>query len=642
MDSSVDIDKILADKAKKNRLTKKNVKNLIKNVLTNDDVATMLRQTLDDEGNDANCLYEPKLTRAKIREMLKSYPPSVHQWSPFQQQSIISECRLLIEQEFPDDSEDEEYKPDKILEEDDDEEDDDESKCTEVNKSFDVESDIGNDSYENSLISNKETIGMRTRSKFSLSDTPLEIIEQAFIPPDITEDMYDFTCENDEWMQFLSEFTKPLDSAQNEDTEDDPEYNVLCDDDFTSIDKEEFRIDKSVKITRKEYNDLMNELYEFTESYIDYNDASSNKAITKNDCEKDLNKSKNLVLPVTVSTPNNTDLKWEMTCSIPNNFQFIEPIIFNEITQLNERKITKPAKKNSYNLSVITLPSPQISNIQSINTIDNMNQVKNKNCNMSSANHCKLFGILPKQIIVLKHQLAQHVQLITQQYALCTLEKSFTKHLRVFSKMINTLKDITKGKCYTPNNMYSSIRFINDWRTMIKDDNELKNYSSRGIIPFEMMRFMLFYYEPLFIFPELLPSKLFSIKRNQLSITPSEEMFLLMKIDYMYKQLKEDVRYRAKFRHKELQDMLPLILKTVQKRWFSHRRLTDLKIHITRYKNTLTENRINVYLKTGQIEKVVHYVNMEALNSTKCLFELDIKIFPSIWKPTLKQLTSIK
>lgn len=32
----------------------------------NDDVATMLRQTLDDDGS-ANCLYEPKLTRAKIR-----------------------------------------------------------------------------------------------------------------------------------------------------------------------------------------------------------------------------------------------------------------------------------------------------------------------------------------------------------------------------------------------------------------------------------------------------------------------------------------------------------------------------------------------------------------------------------------------
>lgn len=80
-----------------------------------------------------------------FREMLKNYP-SVHQ-SPYQQ-SIISECRLLIEKEFPDDSDDEEYQPDKNLEDDDD---DDESKCTEVNKSFDNEGDTENevDSFEN-------------------------------------------------------------------------------------------------------------------------------------------------------------------------------------------------------------------------------------------------------------------------------------------------------------------------------------------------------------------------------------------------------------------------------------------------------------------------------------------------------------
>lgn len=40
---------------------------------------------------------------------------------------------------------------------------------------------------------------------------------------------------------------------------------------YNIVDKEEFRIDKSVKVTRREYNDLMNELYEFTESYIQFN-----------------------------------------------------------------------------------------------------------------------------------------------------------------------------------------------------------------------------------------------------------------------------------------------------------------------------------------------------------------------------------
>lgn len=79
--------------------------------------------------------------------MLKAYPPMVgHQWSQNQQQqSITSECRLLIEKEFPDDEEDEEYYPDKNLEEDDEDDYDDESKCTENNKSLEIEGETEND-----------------------------------------------------------------------------------------------------------------------------------------------------------------------------------------------------------------------------------------------------------------------------------------------------------------------------------------------------------------------------------------------------------------------------------------------------------------------------------------------------------------
>jgi len=90
--------------------------------------------------------------------MLKDYPPSVQQWSPFQQQSIISECRQLIEKEFNDDSEDEEYCPDKSLEGED-FDDDDDSKCTEINKSFD-EIEV-----ENSLDSSKSKFAVDSNDK---------------------------------------------------------------------------------------------------------------------------------------------------------------------------------------------------------------------------------------------------------------------------------------------------------------------------------------------------------------------------------------------------------------------------------------------------------------------------------------------
>lgn len=140
----------------------------------------MLRQTLDNY-EDGNCLYEPKLTRAKIRlskvykyymyynsmleykiyyfrEMLKTYPPSVHQWSTNQQESIISECRSLIEKEFPEDSEDEEYCPPKALDYEDDDDDDDESKCTEINKSFDTEGEPENDADHKTIIASNDQV----------------------------------------------------------------------------------------------------------------------------------------------------------------------------------------------------------------------------------------------------------------------------------------------------------------------------------------------------------------------------------------------------------------------------------------------------------------------------------------------------
>lgn len=78
----------------------------------------------------------------------------------------------------------------------------------------------------------EESIGQRTRSKVCLSETPLEQIEQAFIPPDITIDMYDLDCEKDEdWDNFLKEFTQPLtqEPMVEDDSEADPEYNILED-----------------------------------------------------------------------------------------------------------------------------------------------------------------------------------------------------------------------------------------------------------------------------------------------------------------------------------------------------------------------------------------------------------------------------
>ena len=106
----------------------------------------------------------------------------------------------------------------------------------------------------------RENIGQRTRSKLCLSDTPLEAIETAYLPPDITTDMYDYECDNEDWENFLKEFMQPLPKDPEDDEEADPEYNVMADEEV--VDKEEFRMDRASKVSRKEERDLYRELVE--------------------------------------------------------------------------------------------------------------------------------------------------------------------------------------------------------------------------------------------------------------------------------------------------------------------------------------------------------------------------------------------
>ncbi|XP_025191042.1 GON-4-like protein [Melanaphis sacchari] len=681
MESNFDIDKILNDKAKKRKFTKTNVKNLIKNVITNADVATMLRQTLD-ENIDANCLYEPKFTRAKIREMLNNYPTSTHQLSTNQEQSILSECKSLIEKEFPDDSEDEEYHPDKMFEEEEDEDDDDDFKSREVNKSFDTENDP--DISDNKTIvdvNEKETIGMRTRSKLSLNDTPLEIIEQAFIPPDITEDMYDSACENDEWLEFLSEFTKPLESVQNDDGEDDPEYNVLGDDDFTNVDKEEFRIDKSVKVTRKEYNDLMNELNEFTESFLKFNGQEALEIPTDiKEIDNDENdvklKNDDQSIPVHASIQNNYhDWKSNTTSALNNknavkrtsccqlnpvfmlnysnpksttNFTnyYAEPV---EVARYNTQ-IDKQFNVSEFNNSLLSinenlekrsciLPLPTFKDnfqlgIEQNNFNEEMSVITNIVPQYVNINQVNI--MTQKQIILFKQQLTQHVQLITQNYLLSTMSKKYQNNCRKYKAMLEQIKNFCKDKKYIPINIHPSLKFIRDWTEVVTREKDIN--SDYVVLPLNVKEFMLYYDKPVFIYPQLLPTRTYHHEIVHCPIGPSEEKLLVLKIDYIYKKLKESANTRAKYKKKSLSDLMPMILKTVHRRWFSNRAMKHIKQLITRQKNSFEMNVVKNYLMHGKIEESSYVIDIKALFTKKRLYECDVRKFPSSWKSIRNQL----
>ncbi|EFN82283.1 uncharacterized protein LOC105185259 [Harpegnathos saltator] len=271
-----EIERQLDAKAAKTTLTATNVKHILKHVITYQHLMTMVQKWLQ---NDAN--FGPKLTRAKAKKLADA---KVIPWPIAIANKASSEVQALIQEELPEDSSDEEYNPEHDKYSDDDREvesttnSDIESQpstpadatniaSTEQHESLDVQYDpegIFKIPVIPQVSTQEESIGQRTRSKLSLSETSLEQIEQAFIPPDITADMDDWGFEPDEdWDNFKKEFTQPLaqELATEDDPEADPEYNIL-EDETDLLDKEELRTDKAVEVSRKESYDLIAELLE--------------------------------------------------------------------------------------------------------------------------------------------------------------------------------------------------------------------------------------------------------------------------------------------------------------------------------------------------------------------------------------------
>ncbi|XP_072531952.1 GON-4-like protein isoform X2 [Salminus brasiliensis] len=131
----------------------------------------------------------------------------------------------------------------------------------------DEELAIGSDSIDTfqSLSSSGEDslMAFRTRSKRPLRDVPLGRLEAELRAPDITPDMYEpgSATEDREWTRWLQGLmSSDVENEEEGDDEDDPEYNFLADIDEPDV--EDYRNDKAVRITKKEVNDLMEELFD--------------------------------------------------------------------------------------------------------------------------------------------------------------------------------------------------------------------------------------------------------------------------------------------------------------------------------------------------------------------------------------------
>ncbi|XP_071355555.1 GON-4-like protein isoform X2 [Trachinotus anak] len=318
------LDQSLETKSKQHNLTTVNVRNIIHEVITNEHVVAMMKAAINE--TEAVPPFEPKMTRSKFKEVVeKGVVIPAWNISPIKKTSDINKAPQFVDIPLAEeDSSDEEYRPDEE-EEDETAEDTfqesdmestassprgsrlvrvEEDSCspwqtsrsrarnlraasvsmgpppppkapppkaatdsTFLEKLHAVEEELAvcMEPYQ-PLSESEDEVGLmayRTRSKRPLRDVPLGRLEAELRAPDITPDMYDAssTHEDREWTDWLRGLmSSDMDNEEECDDEDDPEYNFLAD--IDEPDLEDYRDDKAVRITKKEVNELMEELFE--------------------------------------------------------------------------------------------------------------------------------------------------------------------------------------------------------------------------------------------------------------------------------------------------------------------------------------------------------------------------------------------
>ncbi|KAG7171088.1 GON-4-like protein-like [Homarus americanus] len=291
------VDEVFEEKAERTHLTAIHVKNIIKNVMTDENVLAMVRNSvlsIHGKGAETPAVYEPTLTRAKTKELMEQQAAGVGSgniWAGLSNSSAGGSTLLNPETRALLHSDDESLVSTGFGSENG-------SPTTPCTPSTSrMSSNPGSRQSLNTPLSSRSTpanqrllafktpsvqkknvqrilnfdkeppkeevVSQRTRSKLPLTETPLECLEMAFKPPDVTKDMYETEVDNEDWKSFLIDFIHPLKSTEVvEDEEADPEYNILEDKEDALDLKEEMRGDRAVQISKKEFNELLTELFE--------------------------------------------------------------------------------------------------------------------------------------------------------------------------------------------------------------------------------------------------------------------------------------------------------------------------------------------------------------------------------------------
>ncbi|KAF4532137.1 hypothetical protein B566_EDAN004143 [Ephemera danica] len=667
-----EIEEQLGLKAKRSKLTVANVKNILRHVITNHHVMAMVKKSMKDCGevgsSDDEFPYEPKLTRAKTKELLQSHTNIPWPVTP-SKAPPASETKKLIDAVLPDEEDDdEEYQPNYDEEV---SEDEGASMASDLEAALTPQPATPRSNADCSTQTNEsnwapegyfkvpgepgagvENIGQRTRSKLCLSNTALETIEQSFIPPDITTDMYDVECDNEDWRNFLTEFTRPLTSVVNEtldDDEADPEYNILEDEE--AEDHEELRADRAVKVSKKELNELISELVEFLESSDDElepgnESLSSSMQLLNSTIQDTLNSTMNetsaqqpvnecsfaalrisnrqtvMMLPNTtinnVTTPTHQDLAMLLLQSSPQTPQYqVQTPNMTPLLSTPQTTVTPLRGEQSPPRSPVPVREGQSS--EQFITPDHVTQ---------PAEHEDEF-VLPDRIVRMTESATGTVQVTYEQRML--IAQQMRQHVQLLAQSYMQSVIIPEMHCCATEtkenlNLDGAIAAVNEWDSYLKEDNpksvEMKRFIQeekdrmadrrRRKLKFEPRHSKLFLdlvcSNRAFMYPLLLPTTAFKSRcdvPNKLYFAQSETVLLVYGLEQFIPYVERNVDFHSKKKQVTVQKVADLISEFLLPAKTSR----AIQFYIARLKCLASEdNPIQRFFLRNELPKTDHYV----------------------------------
>ncbi|XP_028166935.1 uncharacterized protein LOC114357508 isoform X3 [Ostrinia furnacalis] len=674
-ENAFEVEKNVIASAVKNNLDDVSVKKILKKVVTNDHVLALVKLREEEEKSSTeDSKLQPKLTRAKVKELMKVSPKTAPwnlenlELTPIKHIPVKTrpEVKALIAQELPEDEDDEEYEPTN----DDVPSDDDQGleSCSDLDSQprtpatprsqsksspvvvkdgpFKVPPDVPVAARRKLNLEEEATIALRTRSKLCLSETPIEHIESSFVPPD---DLPVPVVDDHLWNEFLNECLNPASVSKNEDDDEtDPEYNVAADPDAPDEDDE---LEGSlIKISKKELNDLVTELFNIMpEESVDHELANISGVVDD------------------FRTSNRWDGKQEAASDDETSVKMVDRIVFEKkssSTKLSVGKMeiddttyheyedqseTAVVRENGDEVqaqpiciviqqppNVVSLcmeeqrppqdisdvaPPPSVRGLQAPPAVHRM-QVEVNDTNT----------ILPEQILILQQQLRIHIQLAASNFLQLYVHPihwsygpSYKEYLETFSKMATANPKSVVNVC----NLRPAMELVESWAETVSE-NTPENTELVEFIQKESDRcrrrhannnpYIGDFHETLmrvvanscvFVYPHLLPPMPYRPHHNRRCIyMPSEDSYIALGLEQfwnyveanpeIYKRPPRPCGRKARW---GLIYVVDLVVKHMMP-WLSGSLLHN---HLQQVRRTSErDNPIQVFFRTQQVTPVKH------------------------------------